>query len=310
MLQLDHVSKSFGQTKAVDDVSLTIDAGEVVGLLGPNGAGKTTTMRLMSGFLLPDFGEVKVENFDLFSHPREAQRAIGYLPENNPLYGELLVDEFLKYSAQLHTLTAQQFRLALKRVIPAVGLESVIYKPIRQLSKGFRQRVGLAAAMIHDPSVLILDEPTEGLDPNQRTELRSLLTSLAKDRTLIISTHVLQEVSAICDRIVILNQGKVVADGTPATLSASDTGSVNAVLSGSKVLTTLKKQTTLRVASHRALGNTRFELTLVPTHSHQQLQPILTKLAAKNDWVIWSLSPQTANLESIFHTLTETNYEG
>lgn len=305
MLELDHVSKSFGQTKAADEVSLVISPGEVVGLLGPNGAGKTTTMRLMSGFMLADSGKVRVEGFDLFSHSREAQKAIGYLPENNPLYGELLVEEFLQYSAQLHYLSAQQFRLALKRVIPAIGLESVVYRQIRQLSKGYRQRIGLAAAMIHDPSVLILDEPTEGLDPNQRTELRSLLTSLAKDRTLIISTHVLQEVTAICDRIVILNQGKVVADGTASSLSASDKGGVNVILGGGKVLSTLEKQQTLRVVSHRSLGNSRFELTLVPTKSTQQLQPILTKLAAKNDWVIWSLSPQTANLESIFQTLTE-----
>jgi len=305
MLELDHISKSFGSTMAVDDISLSISPGEVVGLLGPNGAGKTTTMRLMSGFLLPDSGKVMVEGFDLFSHSREAQKAIGYLPENNPLYGELLVEEFLQYSAQLHSLTAQQFRLALKRVIPAVGLESVVYRPIRQLSKGFRQRVGLAAAMIHDPSVLILDEPTEGLDPNQRTELRSLLTSLAKDRTLIISTHVLQEVTAICDRIVILNQGKLVADGTPASLSASEKGRVRVVLSGSKVLSNLKKQPTLQLLSHRALDNSRFELTLAPAKSTQQVQPILTKLVVQNDWVIWSLSPETANLESIFQTLTE-----
>lgn len=304
-MTLTQVSKSFGATQAVNDVSLTIKAGEVVGLLGPNGAGKTTTMRMMSGDIFPDAGEVQIEGYSMRRSLRECQARIGYLPENNPLYLEFNVSEFLGYSAALHQVSAQSKKKALDWVVPAIGLTEVYYRPIKELSKGFRQRVGIAAALLHEPPVLILDEPTEGLDPNQRTELRTLLTTLARNRTLIISTHVLQEVTAICDRIVIMHQGQVVADGSLTELSAQRAGSISVTLSGVGILTTLKHSKVVELLSHSSLGKDRHQVVLAPRGKTKLIPPVLMALAHDNKWVIWSMSEANSNLESIFQAATE-----
>ncbi|NNG16814.1 MAG: ATP-binding cassette domain-containing protein, partial [Gemmatimonadales bacterium] len=226
LLSLEGVSKHFGPVAAVDDVSFSVDRGQVVGFLGPNGAGKSTTMRMITQFIEPDQGQVLFDGQRLSEADREAKRRIGYLPENNPLYTEMLVTEYLDFVAGLRAIPPAERRSELDRVVAATAIEDVFYRPIGELSKGFKQRVGLAQAILHRPDLLVLDEPTEGLDPNQRVEIRHLISHLGKDRTVILSTHVLQEVQHTCSRLLIINRGKIVADGPVEQLIASAKGVV------------------------------------------------------------------------------------
>lgn len=206
------LTKIYGQQKAVNQISFAVNPGEIVGFLGPNGAGKSTTMKIATGYVLPTSGSVEVAGFDVVTHSREVRKRIGYLPEHNPLYLDLYVKEFLQFIGGLYGLKGQQLRRRADEVIAQVGLEPEYRKKIGQLSKGYRQRVGLAQAMIHDPEVLILDEPTTGLDPNQLVEIRSVIREVGEKKTVLFSTHIMQEVEAICSRAVILNKGAVVAD--------------------------------------------------------------------------------------------------
>lgn len=306
MLELQSVSKSFGTTWAVNDVSLTIKAGQVVGLLGPNGAGKTTTMRLIAGFVYPDNGDVLLNGISVLSQPELAQAQIGYLPENNPLYPELTVAEMLASSARIKQLTGIKLRSSLDSVVPAVGLTSVYNTPIRELSKGYKQRVGIALALLHQPDLLILDEPTEGLDPNQRAEIRTLLRNLGKDRTVIMSTHVMQEVVAVCDRIVIINQGQVVADGTQESLLSAQQGKsvVSVELEGVGVLKTLRAHKQLRVGEVEQVSRQRVKLTLSSAQK-APVPPVISQLAAQHSWTIWALQNQSQDLEHVFQELTD-----
>lgn len=211
------ITKIYGKQKALDSVSLEIGAGEVVGLLGPNGAGKSTLMKIISCFLPPTSGEASVDGFDIFEQEIEVKRRVGYLPENNPLYLEMYVREYLSFLAGIHKLGRKK-KSRINEIIDITGLGLEQNKKIGSLSKGYRQRVGLAQALLHDPSVLILDEPTSGLDPNQLLEIRSLIQEIGKEKTVLFSTHIMQEVEAICDRAVIINLGKVVADDTISSL--------------------------------------------------------------------------------------------
>jgi ABC-2 type transport system ATP-binding protein len=208
------LSKSYGPVEAVRDVSFSVDTGEIVGLLGPNGAGKTTIMKMLTCYLFPTAGTARVAGFDVFEDPLDVKSAVGYLPENAPLYTDLTVAEYLDFIADARGLVGERKRERLQRVIGECGLESVIYRDIDDLSKGFRQRVGIAQAILHDPRILILDEPTAGLDPHQIVEIRELIRSLGREKTVILSTHILQEVEATCQRILILNEGRIVAQGT------------------------------------------------------------------------------------------------
>ena len=208
---VDNVSKVFGSQRALNGVSLTLERGEVVGLLGPNGAGKSTLMRLVTGFLPPTEGRIEVCGFDVMEAPLETKRRVGYLPERNPVHEDMYVREYLQFVAGVHGVKDQAQRVA--SVIEEVGLTPEVHKQIGQLSKGYRQRVGLAQALIHDPEVLILDEPTSGLDPNQLVDIRALIRRLGQDRTVILSTHIMQEVEAMCDRVVLIRLGDIVADG-------------------------------------------------------------------------------------------------
>src|SRR2546429_21462 len=225
-LSLEGVSKRFDGVTAVDGVSFAIDPGEVVGFLGPNGAGKSTTMRLITQYYEPDTGEIKLDGVPLADAAREAKRRIGYLAENNPLYDDMLVADYLEFIADLRELAGLTRRQALDGAVTGTGIESVYYRPIAELSKGFRQRVGLAQAMLHRPDLLVLDEPTEGLDPNQRVEIRRLIRTLGRDRTVILSTHVLSEVQQTCSRLLIISRGKIVADGPVDQLIAQGAGAV------------------------------------------------------------------------------------
>ena len=218
MIVLDRLTRTFGPLTAVDSISLDVAEGEVLGFLGPNGAGKTTTMRMIAGYLEPSGGRVQVCGFDLASKPIEAKRRIGYLPEGAPLYGDMTARRFLAFVAEVRGFDGAERRRRIDRVAEMVSLEEALDRPIDTLSKGFKRRVGLAQALIHDPPVLVLDEPTDGLDPNQKHQVRTLISRMAKDKAIIISTHILEEVEAVCSRAVIIAEGRLVADGTAEAL--------------------------------------------------------------------------------------------
>lgn len=220
MIEIQNLVKRFDQFTAVDDLSFTVKEGEVLGFLGPNGAGKSTTMKVITGFLAPTQGKVTIDGFDISENPIEAKSLVGYLPEGAPSYGDMTTIDFLKFIAEVRGFSGDEAAAKVQHVLDEVALNSVAYQTIDTLSKGFKRRVGLAQAIMHDPKVLILDEPTDGLDPNQKHHVRELIKNLAKDKIVVISTHILEEVSAVCSRALIIANGKIVADGTPAELEA------------------------------------------------------------------------------------------
>jgi ABC-2 type transport system ATP-binding protein len=224
VIDVEHISKHFGPHRAVSDVSFHVERGEILGFLGPNGAGKTTTMRILSGLYPPSAGTAKVAGLDVFEHSLEVRKKIGYLPENVPLYGEMTVNGFLGFAAETKGVDRSRRTTEVGRAVETCGLESVAHRYIKKLSKGYRQRVGLDQALVGDPDVLILDEPTIGLDPRQINEIRSVIKGFAGRKTVILSTHILPEVSMTCGRVVIINQGRVVAEDTPANLQAGQAG--------------------------------------------------------------------------------------
>lgn len=304
MLTVQRLTKSFGSTRAVDDLSFSIAAGEIVGFLGPNGAGKTTTMRLIAGYLSPDSGKIIIDDKPVGEEGSDARRHIGYLPENNPLYRDMLVSEFLGLSADLKGIPPEKRSEAFDFAVHAVDIGDVYYRPVGELSKGYKQRVGMAVALLHRPSILILDEPTEGLDPNQRTEIRTLIKSLAKDRTILLSTHVMQEASMLCNRILIIHHGKLVADGTPNELAkkAECRSSLIVEAEGAGIEAALKKLSGVTDVVIQRLEGERIRATL--TTNGDELQPQVLALAHANGWKIWRLAEEEQKLEDIFHSLT------
>lgn len=217
-VEIQHLSKSFGALRAVDDVSFSVRRGEVLGFLGPNGAGKSTTMKMLTGFLLPTSGSAKVCGHDVVQQPLEVKRRIGYLPEGAPSYAEMTPGGFLRFVAEVRGLVGADAQRAIDRAVAATSLSAVLDQRFETLSKGFKRRVGLAQAILHDPDVLILDEPTDGLDPNQKHEVRELIREMGQDKVIILSTHILEEVDAVCTRAIIISGGRVQADATPAEL--------------------------------------------------------------------------------------------
>ncbi len=224
MIRIENLVKDYGSIRAVNGVNFSVEEGEILGFLGPNGAGKSTTLKLITCFLSPTEGNIFIDDQNIYDHSEEIRNMIGYLPENNPLYTDMIVYDYLKYIGQLRGLSEQEFYRNLRKVIEKCGLKGYVSKPIHTLSKGYRQRVGLAQAIIHDPKILILDEPTSGLDPNQILEIRDLIKELGKEKTLILSSHILQEVQAVCNRIIIINKGDIVADGSMDELKSSYQG--------------------------------------------------------------------------------------
>ncbi|MDO8597556.1 MAG: ATP-binding cassette domain-containing protein, partial [Sulfuricaulis sp.] len=218
MIQIENLSKSFGLIKAVDGVTFTVERGEVLGLLGPNGAGKSTTMRMITGFLPPSGGRARVGAYDVAESPLEAKRLMGYLPENAACYPDMSVHGFLSFAAEMRGLAGDAKKRAVARVVELCFLASVLYQQIDTLSKGYKHRACLAQALIHDPDVLVMDEPTDGLDPNQKYEVRSLIREMGKTKAVIFSTHILEEVDAACSRAIIIDRGRIVANGTPVEL--------------------------------------------------------------------------------------------
>lgn len=220
-IQVTNLSKIYGAQRAIDNISFNLKPGEIVGFLGPNGAGKSTTMKILTGYLKPTSGNATVSGFDVLTQPMPARKAIGYLPEHNPLYLDMYVKEFLQFSGKLYGIGGTALKTRIGEVISMCGLEAEQHKKIGQLSKGYRQRVGLAQSFLHDPEVLILDEPTTGLDPNQILEIRELIRTAGSNKTVLFSTHIMQEVEALCDRVIIINKGKVVSDSSLDTLRQS-----------------------------------------------------------------------------------------
>ena len=218
MINVSNLCKSFGSKTAVDDLSFEVKKGEVLGFLGPNGAGKSTTMRMVTGYLPPTSGNISICDIDILKHPEKAKAKIGYLPESAPLYDDMTVKNFLKFAAEIRGLSGSAKSDAVERAIETCFLEKVAYQSIDTLSKGYRHRTCLAQSLLHDPEVLILDEPTDGLDPNQKHQVRQLIKSLGKDKAILFSTHILEEVDASCSRVIIVDQGKIVANGTPKGL--------------------------------------------------------------------------------------------
>ena len=306
MIEVKNITKKFGQTVAVDDISFSIQKGEIIGLLGPNGAGKTTTMRILTGFLSSDSGSVKIDGIDIEKNPLEAQKKIGYLPENNPLYKNMQVAEFLDLAASLHQIPKNKRKEALDFAVKSVNIEKVYYRPIGELSKGYKQRVGIATALIHRPEIIILDEPTEGLDPNQRTEIRQLIKDLSREHTIIMSTHVMQEASAVGSRMLIINKGKIIADGTPEQLSKlSKRENVLALeLEGEKVEEELQSIKNVKKVEIKKLQENKFRAEVIP-ETDVRIEPIVSQKIWENKWVVWKMERQESNLEEIFRDLTK-----
>src|SRR5881296_857278 len=306
-LSLEGVSKRFDGVTAVDGVSFAIDPGEVVGFLGPNGAGKSTTMRLITQYYEPDTGEIKLDGVPLADAAREAKRRIGYLAENNPLYDDMLVADYLEFIADLRELAGLTRRQALDGAVTGTGIESVYYRPIAELSKGFRQRVGLAQAMLHRPDLLVLDEPTEGLDPNQRVEIRRLIGTLGRDRTVILSTHVLSEVQHTCSRLLVISRGKIVADGPVDRLIQQAEGAVAIAVeaAGTGVAEALRELPGVRrVEAGRTPVDGRVAVTLT-VDGARDLRPEIFALAQARGWTLYELHRQAGTLEDLFQQLTQ-----
>jgi ABC-2 type transport system ATP-binding protein len=298
------VTKRYGDVVAVDDLSFEVQRGEVVGFLGPNGAGKSTTMKMITGTLQPDEGVVRFDGEPIADDLTAAKRRVGYLPESNPLYDELLVAEYLEYVAELRGLSDAETRSGISDAIDETDIGDVFFRPIGECSKGFRQRIGLAAAILHRPEVLVLDEPTEGLDPNQRVEIRRLVHSLGRERTVLLSTHVMQEVEATCSRLVILRRGRLAAEGGVQELITRGSGGARYVVEavGADVAASLAGLP--GVSAHRAeerSGRTRVELDV---HDGTELRPEIFALATERGWTLWELHRERASLEQLFRDLT------
>ncbi len=304
-LKVRGVTKRFGSRAAVDNLSFDVRRGEVVGFLGPNGAGKTTTMRMLTSFYTPDEGTLLVNGVDTQESDLETRRSIGYLPENNPLYADLLVKEYLSFVADLRRMPMSERQENTDRTVEETGLEEVFYRPINQLSKGYRQRVGLAQAILHRPSILIMDEPTEGLDPNQRITIRELIRSLGQERTVMLSTHVMQEVEASCERVLMIARGRLVADSLVSDLLKHTTGAkrVHVELEGDRVEGVLNNLSGVESIEREdsADGRKRYVLSV-----EQDADPRaeIFETAKRRGWTLWELHEDAVDLEDVFHELT------
>ncbi len=305
MIALNNVTKSFGPTVAVDDVSFTVDHGEVVGFLGPNGAGKSTTMRLVTNYLEPEKGAVLIDGTDVRDDPVAVRRRIGYLPENNPLYPDMLVSEFLRFVGDLRGVGLDGPGSAIDDAVLATGIAEVFYRPIGELSKGYKQRLGLASAILHRPDFLILDEPTEGLDPNQRQEIRKLIREVGKDHTVLLSTHVLPEVEETCRRIIVIHEGKIVADGSTDELLARARGTRTIVVEveGQGVDQAISSLSGIEEIADREEREGRTRMILA-VGSGPDPRPEIFRLAKEKDWVLWELHEEMGSLQDLFSQLT------
>lgn len=309
MISVKNLTKKFDNSLVLDDLTFSVNQGEVVGFLGPNAAGKTTTMRIITGLLSPSGGQVLVGDLDVAENSLEIRKKIGYLAENSPLYSEMKVFEFLKFIAELRGVEKEKLNKRIKEMVKVCGLEKVIDQPIIELSKGYRQRVGLAQAIIHDPEILILDEPTSGLDPNQIIEIRELIKKLGHDKTVILSTHILPEVQATCSRIIIINEGKIVGQGTPKELSESQMGQtkIYVKIKGAKD-EIMKKLKEMENVSHVEIKDKEAEDIYgyeIEPKEGVDLREYLSLTVMHNNWSILEFKKEEVNLEEVFRKLTK-----
>ncbi|PTY39917.1 ABC transporter ATP-binding protein [Brachyspira hampsonii] len=312
MISVENLNKYYGDFHALKGVSFEINAGEIVGILGPNGAGKSTTLRILTCYLSPTSGNAIIDGKSILNNEREVKKVIGYLPESAPLYDDMSVFDYLVYMAEIQELERSRLNERLKYVVEACSLKDVISKSIGELSKGYKQRVGIAGAIIHDPKILILDEPTNGLDPNQIVEIRELIKELGKEKTVLISTHILSEVEATCSRAIIINQGNVIADADPKHLTLNN-GKENKISSriklsiktsddDSKIIEKLKKIE--NVYDVKAEDNGDLKDITIYSNDEEPREKIYAFIKS-TDWIIYEMFRERENLEEVFHTLTK-----
>jgi ABC-2 type transport system ATP-binding protein len=298
-ITISNLTKTYGIQKAIDNISFEANNNEIVGFLGPNGAGKSTTMKIVTGYLQADSGTIMVNGIDVNNNSLEVKKHIGYLPEGNPLYYEMYVREYLGFIAGLHNIKGTKKRI--EEVIDITGLRSESNKKTGQLSKGYKQRVGLAAALIHNPDVLILDEPTSGLDPNQIIEIRQVIKDLGKNKTVLFSSHILQEVESICDRVIIINKGNIVADDTLSNLQlAGNTYHVVVVQFSQKI----DPQILINVEDVQKIEEEKQFIYKIQTSNPENIKKQILKLSLENNLNILSLQSETKSLEDVFRNLT------
>jgi len=301
-VSVHNLSKNYNHQKAVDNISFEVKKGEILGFLGPNGAGKSTTMKMLTCYIPPSKGTASVSGLDIVQHALEVRRKIGYLPENNPLYYDMYVKEFLDFAARINNITSVAIDKRVKEVIDLVGLNIEQHKKIGQLSKGYKQRVGIAQALIHNPEVLILDEPTSGLDPNQLSDIRNLIKELGKEKTILFSTHIMQEVQAVCNRVIIINKGKIVADDQPDNLQNVLN---NEALVEVEFLREVAKETLQNISNIQqvnALSATHF---ILHGKDSLQIRKAIFDFAVSNNNPLLTVKQETKSLEAIFHQLTQ-----
>ena len=309
MIQVENLTKVYGATRAVDDVSFNVRKGEVLGFLGPNGAGKSTTMKVLTCYLAPTGGRAKVAGFDVFDDSLEVRKHLGYLPEDTPLYKDMTVLEYLQFAAAMRGMASDRSAKRIKEIGGRCGLHEVAGKLVGELSRGYRQRAGLAQAMLDDPDILILDEPTSGLDPNQIVEIRQLIKEVGKEKTVILSTHILPEVQATCSRILVISSGKLVADGTPDELRARERGSrYRLVMEASGTTAEAVKARLVGIKGVSRCEPVRGEdgahsFTL-DAAGDEDLRKVLFRAAVDNKWTLLELHREAVSLETVFRNLT------
>ena len=311
MIEVSHVSRNFGTFRAVNDVSFSIPTGQIVGLLGPNGAGKTTTMRMITGFLSPSEGKILIDGIDVSENPVETKKKIGYMPESAPLYGEMIVEDYLKYVAQIHGENPEE---RIPQLCQECGLKEIMDKNISELSRGNRQRVALAHALMANPEILILDEPTSGLDPNQVEDVRNIIREIGKTRTVIVSTHILSEVETICSRAIIISGGKLVADSPIDELKQRFGNELaikilvantnfHSLSAAVKAIPDVQDVTLCKNQKAENAGNIE---VLISVKDQSELRPQIAKVVVQNNWDLLELSVQKNTLEDVFHVLTSS----
>ena len=307
MIKVQDLSKNYGDVQAVKSINFEIDDGEIVGFLGENGAGKTTTLKMLTGYLVPTKGNVEINDLNINDSALEIQKQIGYLPELNPLYPEMSVYEYLEFIARVRNITGKSFREALARVVERCGLQGVVHKLVSSCSKGYKQRIGLAGSMIHDPKILILDEPVTGLDPNQIVEIRELIKSLGREKLVLMSSHILQEIQATVDRIMIIHQGEIVANGTNEELMSSFKGNTVLNLEVRNTNENTLKDLSIAVANINVVEiNEKKDHHVIQLEYPQETDPRedLFNYAVSSGWVILKMTPTTTDLEDVFRKLT------
>lgn len=315
MVEIKQLRKQFSNLVAVDNISFNVELGEVLGFLGPNGAGKSTTMKMITGFLTPTAGQITVQGYDIVQQPLEAKRRLGYLPEGAPAYPDMTVSDFLSFIAEIRGFQGTEKQRRIAETVKRVNLENVLPQSIDTLSKGFKRRVGLAQAILHDPEVLILDEPTDGLDPNQKHEVRTLIKQMAKEKVIILSTHILEEVHAVCSRAIIIADGKIVADGTPAELEAKSQyhNAVTLTIQTANHTANQVRQILLNLSGIQRLepleeSETCLSYCLFPKDK-QQIMGEIGHVVRQQQWEVKELHTDKGHLDEVFRAITTSDVQ-